>query len=222
MVDINDHLREQCLAAFSKGDKEAAVELLEKVQQPQSIRNYDGWTLVHYAAKWSWPDICRTLIDKYHLDPTEKTKYGESPLHWACMEGRAKVVGYLLGLPTVLPTVNNEDDVGVSALVWACRYGRLSVVAMLTKLPSIRMPTEHLPSHQFSILSVLSSRMEWNSEFFIDPLFRVFMAGNTGAGKTTLTAAMQMLTKPSSSRHAVMVSGVKTLTAGICPTQCSR
>ena len=218
MADISD----QCLSAFCAGDKEDAADLLENVEQPQSIKDDVDATLVHWAAAQGWPDICQTLIDKHHCDPTEKDKQGFSPLHMACYDGRAEVVGYLLGLPTVWPTVNDENVGGMSALDLACGYNHLSVVQMLVKVPSISMPTkERLPSHRFSILSVLSSRMVWTSEFFIPSLFRVFMAGNTGAGKTTLTAAMKTLTQSSPSGRGGMVSGVKTLTAGICPTHCS-
>ena len=111
--------------------------------------------------------------------------------------------------------------VGRSPLEWACRYEHLSVIEVLVSEPSVHMP-DYLPSDKFPVLSLLSRRMSGSTEFPITPYFPVFMAGNTAAGKSTLTKAMLQLTQWDRSKHGgEMVTGVKTLTAGICPSQCS-
>ena len=135
--------------------------------------------------------------------------------------GSATVVSYLLSLPTVLPTINDKDVYGRSALDLACINEHLPVIKLLLRQPSIIMPTNKLWSRNFDVLSLLSDRMEWSTEFDIEPYSRVFMAGNSGAGKTTLTTAILSLDPRSNVSHDGQVSGVKTLTAGICPTQCS-
>ena len=110
---------------------------------------------------------------------------------------------------------------GWSPLEWACRYEDLSVIEVLVSKPSVHMPN-HLPSDKFPVLSLLSRRMSGSTEFPITPYFPVFMAGNTAAGKSTLTKAMLELDPYNHSRHGGrMVTGVKTLTAGICPSKCS-
>ena len=214
-------LREQCQRAFEDGRMEDARRLLSQVQRPHPH-------CVHWAARYGWQDLCRQLVENYNLSPSDEAAIfvGGSmyrPLHMACWEGSVEVVKYLLTLPQVILTVNERDagGVGMSAIEFACLYEHLSVLELLLNKPSIHMP-RFLPSNNFYILSLLSRRMSWSTEFLVTPYFPVFMAGNTAAGKTTLTTAMLQLTQYSPSIHGdKMVTGVKTLTAGICTSQCS-
>ena len=211
-----EDLSEQCRHVFEEGDKEDALRLLSKMQQPDQ-------SLVHFAVWHGWLDVCQQLVEKYSLSPSDEAEVHGCvfrPLHWACTWGRTQVVKYLLSFPSVLLTVNELDSDGMSALGYACHRDRLSVIEVLLSEPSVKMPSK-LHSHNFAVLSLLSRRMNWSDEFPVLPYFRVFMVGNTGAGKTTLTTAMLQLTDLSFSRHGKQVSGVKTLTAGICPSQCS-
>ena len=212
-------LREQCWSAFYDGRKEDVLRLLPEVEQPHP-------DVVHYAATYGWQDVCQQLVENYNLNPSHERYidgYGHRrPLHRACKLGRVEVVKYLLTLPSVILTVNERDEggYGFSALRWACMGEHLSVIQVLISEPSVRMPN-YLPSDKFPILSLLSRRISGSTEFPITPYFPVFMAGNTAAGKTTLTKAMIELTHPHFSHGGEMVTGVKTLTAGICPLQCS-
>ena len=211
-------LRELCQSAFCDGRKEDARRLLRNVQQPDPH-------LIHWSAWHGWTDVCQQLVEWYWLSPSnEEDIFGNGvifrPLHLACEYGRVEVVKYLLTLPPVMLTVNECDGRGWSALVCACKYEHLSVLELLVNEPSVHMPT-NLPSNKFTVLSLLFRRMSGSTEFPITPYFPVFMAGNTAAGKTTLTKAMLQLTQYSHSRHGgEMVTGVKTPTAGICPSQC--
>ena len=216
MVDIQN----QCLGAFVNEEKEVAAKLLPTELHPRSLTTTDNRTLLHLAAENGWDDICRLLVEQYHLSATSKDGYGWSPLHLACQHGREAVVSYLLSLPTVQSTINDEGVFRMSALDSACSNEHTSVMKLLLRQPSILMPTNKLLSDKFPVLSLLANRIEWNTEFPIKPYFRVFMAGNSGAGKTTLTTAMLRLDPSSTVSHDDQVS-VKTLTAGICPIQCS-
>ena len=206
-------ISEQCLCAFRYCQKEDALRLLPKVQQPHQ-------DLVLYAAKHGWHDILQDLIENYYLSSTDKgvifSRHG--PLQIACAYNRAEVVKYLLTFPSVLLTVNDEDDDGMSALDHACYSVCPAAIEMLLTEPSVCMPNKKLYNHRFAILSLLSSKMNWSTELYINLHFPVFMAGNSGAGKTTLTTVMKRLTEY---RYSDPVSEVKTLTAGICPTRCS-
>ena len=213
-------LRQQCLDAFYIGQEDVTWKLLPKVHQPQTVKDDRNRTLLHFAAWHDWHNLCQILIENYHLNPTEKTKRGATPLHWACLNGSAQVVKYLLTLPALLLTVNDEDVFGWSAFDRACGCGHLPVVEILLTEPSLNLATKHLPVDKFSVLSLLSSRIEWTTQFTLYPYFRVFIAGNSAAGKTTLATAIVNLDHYSS-QHGGWVSEVKTLTAGICPTQCS-
>ena len=217
-------LRELCRRAFARGCKEDACRLLSKIQQPHPYA-------VHWAAWHGWQDLCQRLVENYNLSPSDEAAiFGGGvmyrPLHLACWHGRVEVVKYLLTLPPVMLTVNEGvglavGGVGLSAIEWACLSEHLSVLDLLLNEPSVHMPN-HLTSDKFSVHSMLSRRMAWSTEFSVKCYFPVFMAGNTAAGKTTLTTAMLQLDQFSHCRHGgKMVSGVKTLTAGICPSQCS-
>ena len=218
MADV----REQCLRAFIHGDKEVAQQLLARVPDPQTLRESYNRTLVHRAAIHGWHDICQILVEQHHVNPSDKDDHECSPLHCACRNGRAQTVQYLLSLPTVMDTVNDEEHVfGRSALELACGGAHLSVLEVLLREPSVQMPTKRIRSNDFAVLSLLATRIQWSTEFPIQPYSRVFMAGNSAAGKTTLTTALLSLDIHSPVSHDGLVTGVKTLTAGICPTQCS-
>ena len=217
MADV----RKQCLRAFFNGQKEVARKLLPTVPHPQSLADPGNWTVVHYAAMHGWHDICQLLVEQYNMCPTDKDVYGWSPFHRACWCVSATVVSYLLSLPTVLPTINDGDMNGWSGLDYACYHEHLPVIQILLKEPSIIMTSNKLPSHNFAVLSLLSNRIKWSTKFDIEPYSRVFMAGNSGAGKTTLTTAMLSLDSSSCISHKGQVAVVKTLTAGICPSKCS-
>ena len=210
-------LRELCWRAFRVGHKEDALTLLLKVEQPDS-------KLVHLSAYRGWKDVCRQLVENYNLSPTDKADvFGIvwRPLHWACEYNRVEVVKYLLTFPSVLLTVNERDGGGLNALEQACYGEHLSLIEVLVNEPSVHIPC-HLHSEKFSVLSLLSRIISGSIEYRITPYFPVFMAGNTVAGKTTLTKAILQLTQYRYSIHGrEIVTGVKTLTAGICPSQCS-
>ena len=115
---------------------------------------------------------------------------------WHVEYGRVEVVKYLLTLPPVMLIVNEGrfwwSWYSSSPLEYACRYEHLSVIEVLVSKPYVHMPN-HLRSNEFPVLSLLSRRMSGSTEFPIKPYFPVFMAGNTAAGKSTLTKAMLQL-----------------------------
>ena len=199
MADV----KEKCLLAFKNGDKEKVIKLLPKIQQPQNTTFFsfgcNNCTLVHLATRWGWDDVCQLLVETYHCDPTAKGEWQRSPLHWACNFGHVRMVNYLLRLPNVTKTINDKDMLGYTPLYLACTRARLEVIEALLRVPSIAI--------------------EWKTEYFIGPYFNIFMTGNSGAGKSTLAALLVELTQYSPSRHG-KVSGVKTLTAGVCHMQC--
>ena len=61
----------RCLKAFQEGRKEDSYRFLtelpyELVPRIRNDEDDDGYTLLHYAAKWGWLDIAKLLVEKYH------------------------------------------------------------------------------------------------------------------------------------------------------------
>ena len=104
------NVSQRCLRAFKDGQEEVARKLLPTVPHPQSLADSDNSSLLHLAAWHGWHDMCRLLVEKYNVCPTDKNVKGWSPLHLACFNCRATVVSYLLSLSTVLPTINDKDE----------------------------------------------------------------------------------------------------------------
>ena len=222
MADVS----EKCLLAFKYGDKNKVIELLPKMQQPQNTTfrflDWGSCALVHLAAFHGWDDMCQILVETYHCDPTAKNDEQRSPLHLACRYDHVRVVDYLLRLPNVTRTINDNDIDGHTPLYYACKYAHFEVLEALLRVPSIAIPTEDLTYFKFSVVSVLASRRDWwKTECFILPYFNIFMTGNSGSGKSTLATLLVELTQGIPSQHG-KVSGVKTLTAGVCHMQCIR
>ena len=59
-----------CLKAFYEGRKDSYQFLTELpyrlVPRLRNDEDDDGYTLLHYAAKWGWLDIVKLLVEKYH------------------------------------------------------------------------------------------------------------------------------------------------------------
>ncbi|URW74787.1 ankyrin repeat domain-containing protein [Sphingomonas donggukensis] len=55
-----------------------ALRLIDSGQFPIDQTNYEGWTLLHYAAEAGNLDMVKALLDR-RADPTLKTKWGSTP-----------------------------------------------------------------------------------------------------------------------------------------------
>ena len=233
LTQIMEDARKMVVRAFHKRDKEAVLKLLPELCQPQSVRDEDNIlkpTLVHLAVRKGWNDVCRVLVERYSCDPSTTDDFNQSPLHWACHSGRLSVVRFLMSLETVQRSINAQDGFGNTPLHVACDRTHLSVIEALLLEPSTiitlknnsgRTPIECLTKFSYAILSLFASKgMDWKTELSVRPYFSVFMLGNSGAGKSSLTAVLAELTRRKPSQHG-KVSGIKSFTAGISPTRCS-
>lgn len=80
------------------GDKEKVLSLLPLLSKPNEIKDssYHNSTLLHYAARNGWTDVCQILIEQYQVDPHCRTSGGWTALHWACLRDLIDVVKYLV------------------------------------------------------------------------------------------------------------------------------
>ena len=169
------------------------------ITQNAATTKYYIQVFIHLATFWGWDDICQLLVKTYNFDPTAKDDNQRNPLHWACFHGHVRLVDYLLRLPNVTRTINDKDTYGCTPLYLACRHAHFGVVETLLRVPFIAI--------------------DWKTEYDMEPYFNIFMTGSSGSGKSTLAALLVELTQYSPSQHG-KVSGVKTLTVGVCHMQC--
>ena len=145
------------MQAFQHRNKGEALRLLPHVHQPHLIRDKNtfppGYTLLHHAAKYGWPDVCRTLVEDYHCNALDTDHDGTSVLHEACAAGHPSVVRYLLTLKSVLATLIDEDHFG-------------------------RTPMNWVYENKFEIYSLFASHVQLNMELPVDAVFNIFIAGN--------------------------------------------
>lgn len=82
--------------AVRYGNLSAAEYLLEKTENPASVVDNTGATLLHKAAQGDVPDIARRLIDVYHISPEVRDNAGRTAVHVAAYKGSCKMLKYLL------------------------------------------------------------------------------------------------------------------------------
>ena len=228
-------MEKECLDAFLYGSREVALKLLPKLSNPETVIDScnSGIKLIHLAALRGWGDVCKLLVEEYNCEPTAVDDEGRNPLHVACRYGIEESVKYLVTLPSVLRRINDKDPLnGYTPLHFACMWGVVngsgSVIEILIETDAVNItqedkygytPMEILSKHPYDVLTKVSNIIDWSTQLPCSQvLFSVFLIGNSGAGKTTLAAAMLELTRYAPTQHG-QVSNVEELTAGIVPTQ---
>ena len=206
--------------------------LLPKLRSPESTRNsycrWEGSTLLHFAVRRGWEDVCKLLVEKYNCRPTTVNDDDQSPLHVACLLGNEAIVKYLLTIPSVLRRINDKDNRGQTPLLLAClrREFAIAVILIETNLVNIteentfgRTPFEILCKDGYNALSRVANKIDWSTQLKVGSFFNVFLVGNTAAGKSTLAATLLELTRYVPTQHG-RISNVEELTTGIVSTQC--
>ena len=191
----------------SSCDEAQALQLLSRFPQQSVIKDIrnegsERETLLHYACWNGWYEVVRVLVEQYHCDPKCQDREGYTPLHDACGDtAQLDIVRYLvteLGCDPLQP-----NKYGLTALDRATNRGHADVVAFFTT-EVIEFIAAFSSSHPFK------------------PALKVFVLGNSSAGKSTLIKAIQnRLTDTtifgSFTDRFRRVSGVELCTAGIVP-----
>ena len=88
---------QELLSAFDyPGYKWKVLSLLPVLRNPAGIRDSTNWTLLHYAARRGWIDVCRLLVEQYQVDPHVRNSGGGTALHWASIYKHLDTVQYLV------------------------------------------------------------------------------------------------------------------------------
>jgi palmitoyltransferase len=103
LVDGQGH--SALLLAASQGHLEAVKIIREAPETDLCAADAFGRTLTHWAAKWGWNDLIRQIGSVNAV-----TTGGDSPLHWAALEGRLDTVETLLELGADPRIKNNRGE----------------------------------------------------------------------------------------------------------------
>ena len=85
----------ELLNACYFGNKNLAIKLIKEGADPFYIDSRDGWSGIHYAARWGILPIIRALIAS-GVSVNMLTTGKETPLHKACRTNRVNVCCWLL------------------------------------------------------------------------------------------------------------------------------
>ena len=109
---------EQLLSAFRyPGDKEKVLSLLPVVRDPAGIRDSNNQTLLHWAARNGWTDVCRLLVEQYQVGVHCRNSIGCTALHCASEYNRLDIVQYLVSSVCCDPLT--KDNGGHTPLSWS-------------------------------------------------------------------------------------------------------
>ena len=178
-------------SACSGGNVNVVKYLITQCRCDPMCKANNGWTPLHSVCHNSGNlDVICYLIEECKCDPMYTTNCWETPLHFACDKGHYAVAEYLLCTGNVNPASRNIFF--KSPERFAIEKNELKV--LFTKF-----------SHLDSCLK-------------IESYINMFMLGDSGVGKSTLTEVIKQRSQGGFWLGEYRwVSGVEPLTAGIMP-----
>lgn len=116
------------LWASKQGDEELVNLILRLCKQIDCMDKYHC-TALHYASKYGFDSIVKSLLVDGRLDVNSKDEVGETPLSAAVQNGHIGVVRSLLSQESIDPTIENRD--GTSAVDFAIQNDQMDIVKIL-------------------------------------------------------------------------------------------
>ena len=199
-----------------------------------NARDSNNDTPLHLAAHCGKHEVVLALIEEFGCDIKSKGYRGRSALHNACVKGHVGMVKYLSKYISPLAI----DDYGNTPLFTSSAFGHTECVEALLKLNApvlIRNNAGKTPKDvaKGGIKSLLERYTGTNSTFLVSydtiqkhaqrkysgpqHITRIFVLGNSGAGKSSFIASLKKEGFFESLRR-VSESSVPPHTAGIIPT----
>ena len=136
-------LEEDCVCAFTSGNKLMAEKLLPSIPLPAvravtttvKLSDFVGVcsmvTLLHLAAYWGWGNVVTALVSVYYCAANSKDNRGQIPLHYATYKGHLEVVKYFTAQLQCDPMEKDKYD--WTALHFACRNGHHNIAQYLIR-----------------------------------------------------------------------------------------
>ena len=171
-------------------------------------------------------DIVKYLITKCHCDPMCKDSIGQTPLHYAALDGILDVIKYLITECNCDPMVTN--NYGFTCLHIAVRCKQYSIIEYLLSTgkvdPLAKNKLNETPlqlakgDDKMRSLFIKFGKVETSHP--VDSYVNVLLLGNPGAGKSTLAQVIieRVISTPVLAQYKT-VKGVELCTAGIIPTK---
>jgi ankyrin repeat protein len=127
--------RNDIFLAARSGDFDSLRHTLHQNQESViSLRDDDGYSLLHWAALVGNLDACMHLLE-CGADVDAAGNNQQTPLMWACLKGHIAVINVLNNFGA---NIGCTDNMGASALIVAVQHNQLAVCLLLLKLqPSL-------------------------------------------------------------------------------------
>ena len=104
----------ELLNACYFGNEHLAIRLLREGAQPDWMDPRDGWTGIHYAARWGLISVLNQLL-KSGVDVNMRSSEKETPLHKACRSKKLKTCIWLMKNGAD-PTLRNMEGLTASEI----------------------------------------------------------------------------------------------------------
>ena len=222
-------------SACKGGNVSLVKTLFSKYKADTNARNNQNDTPLHVAAYACKVGVALCLIDKFHCNPNVKGLDDQSLLHFACIKADINLISALTSTSICLFLSDNNGD---TPLHVCARSGELNCMKALlsANVPLLlrnnngetaadvatgkakNFLTQYVIDNreklQIDYISIIEhAKMRYSGEHHI---IRIFVLGNSGAGKSSLLESLQR-EKFFQSFRKVSESSVPLHTAGIIP-----
>ena len=208
----------------NSGNLDVIFYLTEECKCDLMCTDIYGWTPLHSACAEGNINVVKYLITQCKCDPMCKASNGETPLHSVCHNsGNLDVIHYLIEESKCDPMC--RTNYLETPLHFACDKGHYAAAEYLLCTGNVnpaswniffRSPGFAIEKNELNTL--LAKFSYYNSCLRIESYVKIFLLGDSGVGKSTLTKVIKKR-----SQGGVWfgqyrwVSGVEPLTAGIIP-----
>ncbi|KAL8609928.1 hypothetical protein ACOMHN_046849 [Nucella lapillus] len=155
MADMETFLKDELLNACQYG---TWLEVWTWLQLGAQVSwTYDGHGALHYASLGNNMEVAENLLagdaDRRGMDPSLRTEGQDTPLHVACSEGHAEMVGLLIKHGADVAAVNRGKN---TLLHVAAMEGHEAIVKRLVTCPGVSINAKNCLGCYAFLFGVLS------------------------------------------------------------------
>ena len=216
--------------AFVNNHLEVVTYFIIEQHCDPMTRDIYGNTLLHIACRIGNTQIVQYWLSTGKVDPLARNIEGDTLLHIACRFGNTQIVQYLLSTGKVDSLARNNE--GNTLLHIACHVGNTQIVQYLLSTgkvdPLARNTYNKTPldiaskqDNSYEQLKLFQTFLKNKGDFPVHTYTKLILTGYSGAGKTTISQLILLMTTKQEagifSRLSGRVTDVECLTAGIIP-----